>query len=112
MKQKVSSIVLENDELMQLEEVKKELKKLGFSLLTILKALKDGIRVIDPEDSSVIDDYIVFIAKFADGWGIRTLNNFEFLFNEYGKNWALSCYELWEKGRGVWPSTEEVEEDE
>lgn len=109
MKQKVSN-ALSADEIKQLKAFKKEI---GFSLITILKALKDGIRVIDPEDSSVVEDYILFIVKFADGWGISTFNGLEFLFTEYGENWALTRYELWEKGRSKWPpKTEEWEEDE
>ena len=59
-------------------------------MITILKALKDGIRVIDPEDSRVVEDYILFIVKFADGWGISTFKGQEFLFTEYGKKWALT----------------------
>lgn len=108
MKQKVSS-ALSADEIKQLKAFKKEI---GFSLITILKALKDGINVVDSEDLSIIDDYIVYIAKFSDGWGISTLNGMEFLFNEYGKSWALTPNELWEKGKEKWLQTEEVEDDE
>lgn len=108
MKQKVSS-ALSADEIKQLKAFKKEI---GFNLAKIFKAFIDGISVVDPEDLSIVDDYIVFIAKFADGWGISTLNGLEFLFDEYGEGWALTPYELWKKDREKWLQTEECEKDE
>lgn len=86
MKQKVSS-ALSADEIKQLKAFKKEI---GFNLAKIFKAFIYGISVVDPEDLSIVDDYIVFIAKFANGWGISTLSGMEFLFTEYGKKWALT----------------------
>lgn len=109
MKQKVNS-ALSADEIKQLKAFKKEIR---FNLAKIFKAFIDGISVVNPEDLSIVDDYIVFIAKFADGWGISTFNGLEFLFTEYGENWALTRYELWEKGRSKWPpKNEEWEDDE
>lgn len=108
MKQKVSS-ALSADEIKQLKAFKKEI---GFNLAKIFKAFIDGISVVAPEDLSIVDDYIVFIAKFADGWGISTLKGMEFLFNEYGKSWALNPNELWEKGQEKWLQTEEEKENE
>lgn len=108
MKQKVNS-ALSADEIKQLKALKKEI---GFNLAKIFKAFIDGISVVDPEDFNIVDDYIVFIAKFADGWGISTLNGLEFLFDEYGEGWALNPNELWEKGQEKWLQTEEEKENE
>lgn len=108
MKQKVNS-ALSADEIKQLKAFKKEIR---FNLAKIFKAFIDGISVVNPEDLSIVDDYIVFIAKFADGWGISTLKGMEFLFNEYGKSWALNPNELWEKGQEKWLQTEEEKENE
>lgn len=78
--------------LQQLEDIEEEL---GIDLLTLFKALKDGIYVVEDNDNYIVKDSIKSIENWADGWGIST--NMEYLelsFSDYGKTWALTKEEL------------------
>lgn len=74
----------------QLEDFEEEL---GFDLITLLKALMNGIYVVD--DGEILEETISGIERFNDGWGFSTYyNDFELTFSEYGKYWALTREEL------------------
>lgn len=80
------------DKLGKLEDIEEEL---GIDLITLFKALKDGIYVVEDNDNYIVKDSIKSIENWADGWGIST--NMEYLelsFSDYGKTWALDKKEL------------------
>lgn len=80
------------DKLYALEDIEEEL---GIDLITLFKALKNGIYVVEKNDNFIVEDNIRSIEHWKDGWGITT--NMEYLelsFTEYGKTWALTREEL------------------
>lgn len=78
------------NKLQQLEDIEEEL---GIDLITLLKALMNGIYVVD--DGEILEETISGIERFNDGWGFSTYyNDFELTFSEYGKYWALTREEL------------------
>lgn len=78
------------NELIELKEIEDEL---NFDLIILLKALINGIYVVN--DGYIEDDKIAGVEKFIDGWGIITYyNQLELCFSEYGDTWALTEEEL------------------
>ena len=78
------------DELIELKEIE---EKLNFDLKTLLKALMNGIYVID--DGEILEETVSGVERFNDGWGFSTYyNDFELTLSEYGKYWALTKKEL------------------
>ena len=76
--------------LAELEDFEEEL---GFDLITLLRALMNGIYVLD--DGEILEETISGIERFNDGWGFSTYyNDFELTFSEYGKYWDLTKEEL------------------
>lgn len=76
--------------LAELEDIEEEL---GIDLITLLKALMEGIYVVD--DGEILEETISGIERFNDGWGFSTYyNDFELTLSEYGKYWALTEEEL------------------
>ena len=74
----------------QLEDIEEEL---GIDLITLFKALKDGIYI--NEDGSVYKDCIKSIEDWSDGWGFISNDDYiEVLFKDYGISWALTEEEL------------------
>ena len=77
----------------QLEEYRKIEEEIGIDLITLFKALKDGIYI--NEDGSVYKDCIKSIEHWSDGWGFISNDDcIEVLFKDYGKTWALTEEEL------------------
>ena len=86
-----------SDKLGQLENIEEEL---GIDLITLFKALKNGIWENDkycnkilylkPEDFTIIlkEKYIYY------EWGWPGPDYFIYYFNDYGKTWALTKEEL------------------
>ena len=71
-----------------LEEYRKIEEELGIDLITLFKALKDGIYI--NEDGSVYKDCIKSIENWSDGWGFISNDDYiEVLFKDYGISWAL-----------------------
>lgn len=76
-----------------LEDLEEEL---DFDLITLLKALMEGIYVVN--DGYIDVDSIGGIAHYNDGWGFETYHKqLALLFSEYGKTWALTIEELEEE---------------
>lgn len=79
----------------RLERLEAIEEELGIDLITLFKALKDGIYVIEENDNYIVEDNIRSIENWKDGWGITTnMENLEFFFSDYGKTWALTREEL------------------
>lgn len=75
----------------RLTEIKDYEKELGIEVLTLLKALFNGVYVVDERDYSIYEDNIGFITKDTNGWGFETRESQGwFLFSEYGGTWALT----------------------
>ena len=86
--------IIEKD-LDQLEEHRKIEEELGIDLITLFKALKDGIYI--NEDGSVYKDGINSIEHWSDGWGFISSDDYiDVLFEDYGISWALTEEELLE----------------
>ena len=78
-----------------LEEYRKIEEELGIDLITLFKALKDGIYI--NEDGSVYKDCIKSIEHWSDGWGFISNDDYiDMLFEDYGISWALTEEELLE----------------
>ena len=76
--------------LVQLENIEEEL---GVELITLFKALRDGVFIND--DGSVYKDYIKSIEHWPDCWGfISNEEDIEVFFEDYGITWALTGEEL------------------
>ena len=89
---KQRSEIIEKD-LDLLEEYRKIEEELGIDLITLFKALKDGIYI--NEDGSVYKDCIKSIENWSDGWGFISNDDYiEVLFKDYGISWALTEEEL------------------
>lgn len=74
----------------KLEDIEEEL---GIDLITLFKALKDGVFI--NEDGSVYKDYIKSIEYWLDGWGFISNDDYiDVLFKDYGISWALTEKEL------------------
>ena len=85
--------IIEKD-LDQLEEYRKIEEELGVDLITLFKALKDGIYI--NEDGSVYKDCIKSIEHWSDGWGFISNDDYiEVLFEDYGISWALDKEEFY-----------------
>ena len=85
--------IVEKD-LDQLEEYRKIEEELGIDLITLFKALKDGIYI--NEDGSVYKDCIKSIEHWSDGWGFISNDDYiEVLFEDYGISWALDKEEFY-----------------
>ena len=85
--------IVEKD-LDQLEEYRKIEEELGIDLITLFKALKDGIYI--NEDGSVYKDCIKSIENWSDGWGFISNDDYiEVLFKDYGISWALDKEEFY-----------------
>ena len=87
------------DKLGQLEDIKEEL---GIDLVTLFKALKDGIWFKD-EDGDIVNEEITYADKQCLTWVGYTLSAFgtgypdikeHFYYKDYGKTWALTREEL------------------
>ena len=77
-----------------LEEYRKIEEELGIDLITLFKALKDGIYI--NEDGSVYKDCIKSIEHWSDGWGFISNDDYiEVLFEDYGISWALDKEEFY-----------------
>ena len=77
-----------------LEEYRKIEEELGIDLITLFKALKDGIYI--NEDGSVYKDCIKSIENWSDGWGFISNDDYiEVLFKDYGISWALDEEEFY-----------------
>ena len=80
--------------LVLLEEYKKIEEELGIDLITLFKALKDGIYI--NEDGSVYKDCIKSIEHWSDGWGFISNDDYiDMLFEDYGISWALDKEEFY-----------------
>ena len=78
-----------------LEEYRKIEDEIGIDLITLFKALKDGIYI--NEDGSVYKDCIKSIEHWSDGWGFISSDDYiDVLFEDYGISWALTEEELLE----------------
>ena len=78
----------------QLEEYRKIEDEIGIDLITLFKALKDGIYI--NEDGSVYKDCIKSIEHWSDGWGFISNDDYiEVLFKDYGISWALTEEEFY-----------------
>ena len=85
--------IIEKD-LDQLEEYRKIEEELGIDLITLFKALKDGIYI--NEDGSVYKDCIKSIEHWSDGWGFISNDDYiDVLFEDYGISWALDKEEFY-----------------
>ena len=85
--------IIEKD-LDQLEEYRKIEEELGVDLITLFKALKDGIYI--NEDCSVYKDCIKSIEHWPDGWGFISNDDYiDVLFEDYGISWALDKEEFY-----------------
>ena len=85
--------IIEKD-LDQLEEYRKIEEELGIDLITLFKALKDGIYI--NEDDSVYKDCIKSIEHWSDGWGFISNDDYiDMLFKDYGISWALDKEEFY-----------------
>ena len=74
------------DQLEKLEDIEEEL---GIDLITLFKALRDGVFI--NEDSSVYKDCIKSIEHWSDGWGFISNEDYiEVLFKDYGSTWSLT----------------------
>ena len=77
-----------------LEEYRKIEEELGIDLITLFKALKDGIYI--NEDGSVYKDCIKSIEHWSDGWGFISNDDYiDMLFEDYGISWALDEEEFY-----------------
>ena len=77
-----------------LEEYRKIEEELGIDLITLFKALKDGIYI--NEDGSVYKDCIKSIENWSDGWGFISNDDYiEVLFKDYGISWVLDKEEFY-----------------
>lgn len=77
-----------------LEEYRKIEEEIGVDLITLFKALKDGIYI--NEDGSVYKDCIKSIEHWSDGWGFISNDDYiEVLFKDYGISWALTEEEFY-----------------
>ena len=77
-----------------LEEYRKIEEELGIDLITLFKALKDGIYI--NEDGSVYKDCIKSIEHWSDGWGFISNDDYiEVLFKDYGISWVLDKEEFY-----------------
>lgn len=89
-KSKILYEAIEKD-LERLERLEAIEDELGINLITLFKALKNGIYVIEDNDNYIVKDSIKSIENWVDGWGITTnMEYLELLFSDYGKTWALS----------------------
>ena len=85
--------IIEKD-LDQLEEYRKIEEELGIDLITLFKALKDGIYI--NEDGSVYKDCIKSIEHWSDDWGFISNDDYiDMLFKDYGISWALDKEEFY-----------------
>ena len=85
--------IIEKD-LDQLEEYRKIEEELGIDLITLFKALKDGIYI--NEDGSVYKDCIKSIEHWSDGWGFISNDDYiDMLFKDYGISSALDKEEFY-----------------
>ena len=90
---KQRSEIIEKD-LDLLEEYRKIEEELGIDLITLFKALKDGIYI--NEDDSVYKDCIKSIEHQSDGWGFISNDDYiEVLFEDYGISWVLDKEEFY-----------------
>ena len=81
-------------DLNRLEEYRKIEEELDIDLITLFKALKDGIYI--NEDGSVYKDCIKSIEHWSDGWGFISNDDYiEALFKDYGISWALTEEEFY-----------------
>ena len=88
----------------QLEDIE---EKFGIDLITLFKALMNGIYVIEDNDNYVVEDSINSIEHWEIGWGFTTnMEDLELLFSDYGKTWALTAEEIEEEALII----EEVED--
>ena len=77
-----------------LEEYRKIEEELGIDLITLFKALKDGIYI--NEDGSVYKDCIKSIEHWSDGWGFISNDDYiDMLFKDYGISWVLDKEEFY-----------------
>ena len=77
-----------------LEEYRKIEDELGIDLITLFKALKDGIYI--NKDGSVYKDCIKSIEHWSDGWGFISNDDYiDMLFKDYGISWALDEEEFY-----------------
>ena len=77
-----------------LEEYIKIEEELGIDLITLFKALKDGIYI--NEDGSVYKDCIKSIEHWSDGWGFISSDDcIGVLFKDYGGSWVLDEEEFY-----------------
>ena len=77
-----------------LEEYRKIEEELSIDLITLFKALKDGIYI--NEDGSVYKDCIKSIEHWSDGWGFISNDDYiDVLFEDYGISWALDKEEFY-----------------
>ena len=77
-----------------LEEYRKIEEEISIDLITLFKALKDGIYI--NEDGSVYKDCIKSIEHWSDGWGFISNDDYiDMLFEDYGISWALDKEEFY-----------------
>ena len=78
----------------KLDQYKQLEKEIGIDLITLFKALRDGIFI--NEDGSVYKDCIKSIEHWSDGWGFISNDDYiEVLFKDYGISWALTEEEFY-----------------
>ena len=85
----------------RLEEYKKFEEELGIDLITLFKALKNGVYYFS-YDGQLMHDYVILTDNYIDvgahdklSYSLMTfLEKRTLLFTDYGKTWALTKEEL------------------
>ena len=81
------------DDLNHLEQLENIEEELGVDLITLFKALRDGVFI--NEDGYLYKDYIKTIEHWPDCWGfVSNDEDIEVFFEDYGNIWALTSEEL------------------
>ena len=77
---------------MELIEYKKIEKELGIDLITLFKALKDGVYVNTKWNGIMLFEHTRLV-KYKNGWRLLSEGSV-FYLTTYGKTWALTKEEL------------------
>ena len=83
-----------NDIYSKLEKLEDLEEELGVELTTLIKALREGVCVVD-DDGYIYDDYIKRIDYWQGCWSfISNEQDVEVRLEDYGVTWALTIEEL------------------
>ena len=82
------------DDLNHLEQLENVEEELGVDLVTLFKALRDGVFVVG-DDGFIYEDYIKRIDYWQGYWTFISNNeDIEVCLEDYGVTWALTSEEL------------------